>query len=92
MRGLIIIAIIIVKFENLYMYNKHILSEKLVYSVKSDLEYTIGAKNDLATYCGLLIQRIIDCSNTLINFREICASNKYLVLLCTFSDPTKDIS
>lgn len=68
MRGLVIIAIIIVKFKNLYTYKlrdiycKHILSEKLVYSVNSDLEYTIGAKNDLATYRALLIQRIIDCS------------------------------
>lgn len=38
MRGLVIIAIIIAKFENLYMYKlrdiyrKHILSEKLVYN------------------------------------------------------------
>lgn len=93
MRGLVITAIIIVKFENLYMYKlrdiycKHILDEKLVYSANSGLKYTIGAKNDLATYCGLLIQRIIDCSNTLMNFREVYASNKYLVLLCTFSDP-----
>lgn len=57
----------------------------------SSLEHTISAKNDLNTYCDLLIYSIIGCTSTSVIFVRSMLPINVLSLLHTytymFSDP-----
>lgn len=51
---------------------RHLLQtlEQLVYLINNSLKYTIDAKHGFAIYCGLLVQRIADCSYNLMIFKN----------------------
>lgn len=46
------------------------LQDKKLLHTNNSLEHAISAKSSLATYRGLLILRIIDCSNTSVIFTK----------------------